>query len=69
MQLTMEQVNEYENALREAQKWVEKAGRIVCSAEGEAASHAWTRCNSHSEDISDTIHSAYLLRPVGIFNE
>ena len=63
--MTHEQVDKLESLLREAQEKVEEAGRIVCSERGEYASRVWARCNSHSKDISDTIHSCYRLRPEG----
>ena len=63
--MTHEQVDKLEALLREAQEKVEEAGRIVCGERGEDASHVWARCNSHSNDISDTIHGCYRLRPEG----
>ena len=61
--MTHEQVNKLEELLRGARALVEEAGRMVCSVRGEDASHIWTRCTSHANDIADTIHGCYRLRP------
>lgn len=57
-----DKVNEYEDALRKAEAAVEEAGRVICSATGEAAGEARSRIYKLLEGIEDAIHNSYKLR-------
>lgn len=60
--MTYEQVNQVEDALREAQNKVEEAGRLLCNEAGDTVGgQMWRDCNALSEKISDVIHVAYKL--------
>jgi len=55
-------VNEFEDALREAEAAVEKAGRIICPERGEEVTAMRYRLDMLLEGIQDAIHQAYRLR-------
>ena len=60
-----DQVNEFEEHLRTAQKEVEAAARIVCSSHNPAARQSWNVLYRLSEDIANVIHNAYRFRNWG----
>jgi hypothetical protein len=61
--MTNEEVNEIENKLRQAQKLVEEAGQIVCSAHGKYAPEIWSNLTKAAGEIGELIHPLWKLRP------
>lgn len=60
-----DQVNEFEEHLRTAQKEVEAAARIVCNSHNPAAIQGWRKLNNMSEDIAEVIHTTHRFRDWG----
>jgi len=63
--MTDEKVNEFEEALRGAEKQVEKAGQIICPERGEEVTAMRVRIGDLIAGIQEAIHQAYKLRDWG----
>lgn len=59
--MTDEEVNKFEELLREAEAKVEEAGRMICNVPG--CGDIWRKCNDAVEAIGAPIHQSYRLRP------
>ena len=59
--LTHEQVNKFEELLREAEAKIEEAGRMICNVQG--CGDIWNMCNDAAEAVAKPIHQSYRLRP------
>ena len=62
-QLTHEQVDALEDKLREAEKALEEAGRILCPIPGGVAPQLWRDTNRLIGGVREIIHECYKLRP------
>ena len=62
--LTNEQVNKFEELLREAEAKIEEAGRMICGVRG--CSDIWNLCNDAVEAVAKPIHQSYKLRPESV---
>ena len=58
--MTNEDVNKFEQLLRDAQKKVEEAARMICSVRG--AGEIWRKCCDAGEACAAPIHESYKLR-------
>ena len=58
--MTNEQVNKFEQLLREAEAKVEEAARMICSVRG--AGQIWSKCCDAAEACAAPIHESYKLR-------
>jgi len=64
--MTHEEVNNYENCLREAEKMVEKATQAMCDVPqtNESVQRIWSDLNQTLALIGGCIHRSYVLRPI-----
>ena len=63
MKLKHEDVNLLEDELRNAERDLEKAARIVCPAEDKNAVQMYNRLLAAVQNVQAMIHFAYKLRP------